>query len=88
MSGQWLRDRAKEAFTRGISAYEKGDHDKAIADYTEAIRLDPNYAEAYCDRAVAYSDKGDYDSTIADCTEAIRLNPKYAEAYFMRGGVY
>ena len=28
--------------TRGMSYAEKGDYDRAIADFTEAIRLDPN----------------------------------------------
>ena len=41
---------AAEAFERGWSHAEKGDHDQAIADYTEAIRLDPNYGLAYYNR--------------------------------------
>ena len=50
----------------------------AIADYTEAIRLNPKFAEAYCKRGYAYGNKGVYDKAIADCTKAIRLNPKLA----------
>ena len=55
---------------------KKGDHDKAIADFTEAIRLNPNDAEAYYSRGCEYFEKGDHDRAIADFTEAIRLNPK------------
>ena len=66
----------------------KGDYDKAIADFTEAIRLNPKIAKAYNNRGLAYENKGDYDKAIADCTEAIRLDPKFAEAYHNRGAAY
>ena len=73
---------------RGLAYYEKGDLDRAIADYSEAIRLDPKYAYAYNNRGNAYYDKGDHDRAIADYSEAIRLDPKYAQAYFNRGVAY
>jgi lipoprotein NlpI len=59
-----------------------------IADFTEAIRLDPNYAEAYRNRGAVRYFKGDYDGAIADCTEAIRLAPKNASAYNIRGSAW
>ena len=36
-----------------------GRPEPAIADYTAAIRLQPNYPEAYYDRALAYEQTGD-----------------------------
>ena len=36
---------------RGRTWYDKKDYDKAIADYDEAIRLEPKYASAYKMRA-------------------------------------
>ena len=62
--------------------------DKAITDYTEAIRLDPKNAQAYTGRGCAYQCKRDWDTAIADYSEAIRLNPKNAEMYCKRGWVY
>src|SRR5262245_65847149 len=72
---------AEEANERGFSHAEKGDHDKAIADFTEAIRLDPKNATACYSRALSYDLKGDHDKAIADFTEAIRPEPKIAAAY-------
>ena len=66
----------------------KRDHDKAIADYNEAIRLKPDFAEAYNARGNAYDEKGDHDKAIADYNEAIRLKPGLAEAYYNRGLAY
>ena len=64
---------------------DKGDHDQAIADYTEAIRLDPKHALAYINRGNAWRTKEEYDKAIADYDEAIRLDPKDATAYHERG---
>jgi tetratricopeptide (TPR) repeat protein len=66
------------AFTnRGNGYVFRDDYDRAIADYTEAIRLDPNSVGAYFGRAGAYSDRGDVDRAMADYTAAQRLALKY-----------
>src|SRR5262249_1166922 len=44
-------------FKRGSAYRAKEDYDRAIMDYTEAIRLDPNSASAYNNRGLAYQDK-------------------------------
>ena len=64
-------------FDRGNAYSDKGDNDRAIADYSEAIRLDPKHSPRPTQRrGLAYRDKGDYDRAIADYNEAIRLDPK------------
>ena len=63
-------------------------YDKAIADYNEAIRLNPTDANAYINRGNAWCAKKDYDKAIADYSEAIRLNPTDAIAYYGRGGTW
>ena len=57
-----------------------GNYDKAITDYSEAIRLNPEFRRWDYNRGMCYSLKGDHDKAIADCTEAIRLDPKDAQA--------
>jgi tetratricopeptide (TPR) repeat protein len=72
---------------RGYDRYSAGDCDKAIADYNEAIRLDPRFALAYNNRGMAWWDKGDRDKALADYNEAIRLDPRFAWPYNNRGNV-
>ena len=54
----------------------QGDLDRAIADYTQAIQLNPKYAPAYYNRGSAWGNKGDFDRAIADYSQAILLDPK------------
>src|SRR5262249_35767394 len=63
-------------------------NNRAIADLSEAIRLEPKLVFAYVDRGNAYRAKGDKDHAIADFSEAIRLDPKSADAYVDRGNAY
>jgi tetratricopeptide (TPR) repeat protein len=53
----------------------KKDYDRAIAEYTEAILIDPDNAFHYSSRGHVYRQNGDYDRAIADYAEAIRLEP-------------
>ena len=53
--------------------FAKGKSAEAIGDYTEAIRLDPNYAAAYRDRGLAYGMRGKLNEMRADHATADRL---------------
>ena len=79
---------AADYLDRGDAWIKKGDPDKAIEDYNEAIRLGPNSAFAYIGRGAAWQMKGDPDNAIKDFTEAIRLDPKHAGAYTNRGNAW
>ena len=64
---------------------ESDDNKGALADYDKAIRLNPNDAEAYLNRGMAYNKIGQYFAAIIDYDTAIRLKPDYAMAYYKRG---
>jgi lipoprotein NlpI len=82
------KGRAGAYFNRGNAWATKGEPDKAIADFDEAIKLDPKNASAYNNRGNAHSDKGETDAAIADFDAAIKANARYASAYFNRGNAY
>jgi tetratricopeptide (TPR) repeat protein len=73
---------------RGREYLQKGDYDKAIADFNDAIILDPKSAIAYRELGEAYKSKGDYDKVIANYTQAISINPESPFHYSARGDAY
>ena len=76
---------AETYFIRGYEKVRLEDYKGAIADYTQAIRLNPDDAGAYYNRGNAKTDLGQYFAAIADFDIAIRLKPDYARAYYNRG---
>jgi tetratricopeptide (TPR) repeat protein len=73
---------------RGVAYIEKGELDKAIADYDKALELAPNSGSDRTmllnNRGNASHEKGQFDRAIADYDEAIRLDPNDARFYVAR----
>jgi tetratricopeptide (TPR) repeat protein len=86
---------ALKAYNAGLACKEAQRYDEAIERFTEAIRLDPGFDPAYCERAVVYSEIDNLDKAIADLTKSIQIAPnetgegrKPAWKYYMRGSAY
>jgi len=69
---------------RGLAYEAKEQFDKAIADFSKAIEINPNSEKAYDSRGNMYLLKGQADQAIADYSKVIALNPKNSEAYINR----
>ncbi len=76
---------AKTYFLWGNVKYDLGDYVGAIADYTMAIRLKPDDADAYYNRGNAKGRLGKHFAAISDFDITIRLNPNFSGAYNNRG---
>jgi lipoprotein NlpI len=72
---------------RGVAYDVKGEVEKAIGDFDAAIRLKPDYGEAYINRGLAWVQKRDYDRAIADFTEAAALDRRFAHLAFSNRGI-
>ena len=81
-------DEAGDYAIRGRDLLLKGEYDKALADYNQALRLKPDYAEAYNGRGAAWRSKGEHGKAFADFNEAIRLRPNFSMAYKNRGNAW
>jgi tetratricopeptide (TPR) repeat protein len=73
---------------RGVIWMTQGLYDKALADFSQAIVLDPNVAESYYNRGVVYRMTDRDDKAVADYTKAIALQPDFADAYNNRSSAY
>src|ERR1700687_3218095 len=82
------RDLAALYLNRGLTWSRLNDQDRAIQDYSEAIKTDPKYALAWNNRCAVYVQKTPPDLAIQDCDEGIRLNPNYVSAYIIRASAY
>ncbi|HTT02933.1 MAG TPA: tetratricopeptide repeat protein [Steroidobacteraceae bacterium] len=90
---------AFDAYLRGAKAFVSSGAKSlqaAIAAYSEAVRLDSNYALAFAGRSRAYSGyaqeyatgaaiRENFDKSLADAREAIRLAPQLAESHLALG---
>jgi CHAT domain-containing protein len=85
ISGRGL---ASAHYNRGLSWFEAGQYDRAIADYNESIRLDPASASSFNNRGSAWYAKGKADRALADFEKAIELDPAYVRAYNNRAEVF
>lgn len=76
-------------FARRASRAEKNkDFDTAIKEWTKAIEIQPERAEAYNGRGYAYGGLGKYRDAIQNYSKAIELDPLFAVAYINRGATY
>jgi tetratricopeptide (TPR) repeat protein len=80
---EWGDRPTKEAYLAARAEWEK-----AIVDFSEAIRLDPTSQEGYLARGGARERLGELDSSLDDYSTAIRLAPNAPEGYLGRGGVW
>ena len=70
---------------RGTARASKGDLDAAIADCDRAIKINPNHALAYNNRANDRIRKRDWKGALTDSEKAVSLDPNLVLAYYNRG---
>ncbi len=70
------------ALTMADESRNKGDCDRAIAEYTKIIGADPKQSRAFFGRGVCYLMKANYDLAIRNLDSAVNLNQADGEAFF------
>ncbi len=73
---------------RGTVHYDQGNWDKAIADYSEAIRIEPANGESFNNRAWTYYRAGRSAEALADANMAVKLLAREAYVWDTRAHIY
>ncbi len=83
-----IAQKAANFSNQGSLKVQKGDVPGAIANFTQALVLNPNIPQAYLGLGIATSKQGNKQQAIYNYDRALQFNPNLAEAYFGRGQAY
>jgi tetratricopeptide (TPR) repeat protein len=81
------KKKARAFHGTGLQKAAVGDRNGAIADFTRAIELDPEFVDALTERGRAYSSGGDREKALEDYGRALQLDPNNVEILNDRGSV-
>ena len=59
--------------------------DAAIESYKKALKINPDYADAYYNMAIVLNDKGESELALEGYRQALKIKPNYADAYINMG---
>jgi curved DNA-binding protein CbpA len=76
---------AQDFYFKGIKQSLEKNYRGAIENYTQAIRLNADYLEAYLKRCEARYKLGDDKGVLDDCSQVLKINHKTAKAHYYQG---
>jgi tetratricopeptide (TPR) repeat protein len=88
MNGKWNRDLSAALQHRGLTRLKENKFPEAIADFTDALKLNPRDAGILERRAYVEMKINDFDKALADYSEAIKINPREPRYYNLRSYIY
>ncbi len=76
---------AQDFYNRGILRAQTKEYRQAIDDYSEAIKLNPKFVDAYLKRCEMRYKMGDNQGVLNDCYEVFAIDPTVAKAHYYQG---
>lgn len=82
------KDYADIVSARAYAYNRAGDYDRALADYSTALRFDGEDSYALYNRGLIYHSRGDYKKAVTDYSRSLELRPENIKAYILRATIY
>jgi len=79
---------AQEYYNRGRYAYDAGNYNKAVNEFQEAVRLNPNFGDAYFYLGKSYEGLGNDRLALDAYLNAVRVQPSHGGAHARAGILY
>jgi tetratricopeptide (TPR) repeat protein len=76
---------ADDYFKTGTTYFTEGNYEKAIQDYKQAIKIDPNHINSHLNLGEAYYQKGMYEEAKKEYEYVLALNNMHSKAHFALG---
>ena len=77
--------RAEKFYDQGLKKSQNQRYQQAIAKYTKAIKIEPQFVNAYLKRCEMYYKLGNHPGILDDCERIIQINPSIVEAFYYQG---
>ncbi|MBC8389296.1 MAG: tetratricopeptide repeat protein, partial [Actinobacteria bacterium] len=62
-----------------------GQHNEALDCFNEAIKINPEFEDAWCNKGITFDKLGKYDEEMDCFNEAIKINPFYYRSWYYKG---
>jgi tetratricopeptide (TPR) repeat protein len=82
LSGNLMAQNARQFYKTGLTFVEAGNHKDAVDQFSKAVDLDPEYAQAYVERSRSYEALGDLQNASDDLKRALTFEQKQPELYY------
>ncbi len=82
-----MNQQAKEHWKKGNAFFEASKFDDAVKEFTEAVTVNPSYADAYFNRALTNRILHNYDGAKHDLEKVMELQPQSADAPLLFGDI-
>src|SRR5690242_16120892 len=82
------KERARPHFRTGYLRFHRKNYQDALAPFTKAIEIVPDYGLAYLYRGRTYKKLKQYEQALIDFVQATIINPRHLDAYLEQIGIY